>query len=504
MTDYNYHDLVFRRGYLIVNQEIDCIPNRWIQITDIPAPWRAYVDPLLPLSRVTREQLQIIALGFFSSIHFPGKSPSFLLDKLAERYSDPHLNPQTLIDSFQGQFVLFIFQNNSLTAQSDAMALCPLFYYTGPRKIRIACSHVRLAADITGVTMNSFSSAGFYASNGSDQNFADTTSYHDLYRVPANLELNLNNASVNRIYPRELRHQITVQDAVEQLKTAAHNHIEVLLSNSSPYNRIIVSITAGIDTRTNLVLLKPYVDKLEFFTFDPPTLNKYSKYDLETVKQLIKLANIRNHTFIESNSEVVTPTMNTILRRTTEFRYSGKVAQALYKNYHNDPLTIHLRSSGYEIGRGYYRKSGYNTPNEFVGPEHYEQIICQGHTTTTSVTNAYEDFWRKTTCHQIAANDYDPLDLLVWEHRMSVWHSTIIQEHNLTFDSAVLINSRDIWDMLISVPPEKRPHAAVFRTLMRQEWPALEKIPVNGLPLLPTSAIGKMKRYYGILKNHRK
>ncbi|MDO5741467.1 MAG: hypothetical protein Q4Q13_00800 [Vagococcus sp.] len=482
----SYHDHVYTRGYLLANKEIPEAPQRWIRIPHLPDPWKLYVDPLLHYYRASQKESSVFAIGFFTSLRFPGEGPEKLTQRIASTLCQSQESFQSLIDSLQGHFAIFSFINDRVTVQSDAMAICPLFYYKGCGDLRCVSSHVRLTATAAKANPNLFSQPGYYKKNGSDQNFADTTSYQDVYRVPANLELDLSNQKVRRIYPRKQIKPWKVKDCALFLQKATANHLNVLLSESSPYSRVLVSITGGIDTRANLSLIKKYIPKLEFFTFDPPTVNQYSRHDLETVKTILELEGITNHKFIRSSKESVDPSLERILRSNTEFGYSSQVAQALFKTYGQQSATLHLRSSGYEIGRGYYRRSGYKKSNRTVDAAYCAYIMCQQHSVSAEVLDAYKNYWEETNCSCIAELGYDPLDLLVWEHRMSVWHSTIVQEHALTFESSVLINSRDLWNALISVAPRQRRHYKVFTSLIKANCPALRKIPVNGQPLVPS------------------
>ncbi|MDO5741466.1 MAG: hypothetical protein Q4Q13_00795 [Vagococcus sp.] len=496
MEQLNFDDYVFTRGYIIANEVLQDIPQRWKEVPGLPDPWKLYVDPLLHWRQSSGglannnsqgKSVQVVSIGFFTSLRYPGLGPEQLNDYLTAALIKSKESFQKLVDSLQGHFVIFAFKNGVLTAQSDAMAIYPLFYAQphATDSLRFVTSHVRLAAAIKKAPQNEFARPNFYKENGADQNFADTTSYEGIYRVSANLELNVTTGTVSRIFPRRKLRPLKVKQCVKLLENAAKNHLDILFSKESPYSRVLVSITGGIDTRTNLSLIKDYINKVSFFTFDPPSLNQYSEHDFATVREILKATNIKNHVFLPSSSEIVSPGLEAILRQNTEFSYSSEVAQSLLKTYGTTSDTLHLRSSGYEIGRGYYRKLGKTIPYHKVTAQDYMDLMCRYQARSPLVAEAYKSFWNKTNCDSIAQYGYDPLDLLLWEQKMSVWHSMIIQEHAVSFDSSVLINSRMLWDALISVPPRNRREITVFRQLIGRHLPELNLLPVNGKPIDP-------------------
>ena len=93
------------------------------------------------------------------------------------------------------------------------------------------------------------------------------------------------------------------------------------------------------------------------------------------------------------------------------------------------------------------------------------------------VVKAFDDWMTATHFRDVV--DLDPLDVFYWEHRMSCWHSNVVLESDFAFDTHVLFNSRWILERMLSIPAVGRCRGSLFKLLVREMWPELERWPTH-------------------------
>lgn len=75
--------------------------------------------------------------------------------------------------------------------------------------------------------------------------------------------------------------------------------------------------------------------------------------------------------------------------------------------------------------------------------------------------------------------DYDPYDMLYWEHRMGTWHSNVVMETDPGFQTHIVFNSRRILTEVLSLSHADRRSGAAFTKAIELCWPELNNIPTN-------------------------
>jgi hypothetical protein len=70
-------------------------------------------------------------------------------------------------------------------------------------------------------------------------------------------------------------------------------------------------------------------------------------------------------------------------------------------------------------------------------------------------------------------------DLYFVEHRMGAWHSGIVAESDVAFDTIVAFNSRNIIRRLMGVPQQTRLNSESLRERLKKLLPEIAQIPIN-------------------------
>ena len=65
------------------------------------------------------------------------------------------------------------------------------------------------------------------------------------------------------------------------------------------------------------------------------------------------------------------------------------------------------------------------------------------------------------------------------EHRMAAWHSLVLLESDIAFDTIAIINSREIFNLAMSIPKEVRIKNELINAIINMNCPSLLDIPIN-------------------------
>ena len=69
--------------------------------------------------------------------------------------------------------------------------------------------------------------------------------------------------------------------------------------------------------------------------------------------------------------------------------------------------------------------------------------------------------------------NYDPYDMLYWEHRMSSWHTPIVLQADSAFETLIVFNNRRVLVPLLGVPLPDRRTSKAFKRTIELLWPEL-------------------------------
>ncbi|WP_226618612.1 hypothetical protein [Cytobacillus firmus] len=76
--------------------------------------------------------------------------------------------------------------------------------------------------------------------------------------------------------------------------------------------------------------------------------------------------------------------------------------------------------------------------------------------------------------------NYNYFDLFYWEHRMTLWHSLIVLESDMAYETHILYNNRVLLSKMLTAPYEVRESSELFIKMIRDTWPELLNLPING------------------------
>jgi 2-polyprenyl-3-methyl-5-hydroxy-6-metoxy-1,4-benzoquinol methylase/transcription initiation factor TFIIIB Brf1 subunit/transcription initiation factor TFIIB len=377
-----------------------------------------------------------------------------------------------IVDRIVGRFVLFSRDSTESTIQTDAAGLSAIYYTEGG----IVGSHAHLVADASGLDdMSPFADSAWETGNSVSYLPGLATIFSGVRQLTPNTELLIPAMQVRRVYPRRPPTQMSVADAVDQLHPLLTSEVAMLPSRS---DSLLVSVTAGIDSRTTLATLHPIADRIRLFTYTP-TYGRFADLPIVQTDRVIaqQIAHRLGFELFEAviEADSVDSEIRHLLELNVHHEHIWPLAQWYLENL--APGTLHIRSNLSEIGRAFYRKGKARTLP--LDPEMMVRTYRGRSPSVRIAREAFEEFAEVTGFE--AFEGFDPYDLFYWEQRMGRWHANLVAESDLSHDTWILLNSRQMLEILLSVPLEDRLAASVFRSLIRRSWPQLMRWPINAV-----------------------
>jgi hypothetical protein len=460
MTNVSPH--LYARGFIITPNGMKGGMAHW-QAIDF-GPWRLSHDLRTPAFESSDGEKVVILLGTTP------ESQQLAADRILAAQG---MDAQKEIDSLTGRYLVIRYSpTHGLRIQQDAAGMRAA-YYTDPQYPMVIGSHVSLVANTVGAQPGYFGYSDFIKGNNLRTYPGRATGRLGIQRLTPNTELHAGTRKVTRFYPSQQIVRRSVADVAELIIGRAREQIEDLEASGRP---VMSSLTAGLDSRVTLALMRHCKDAL-YFTYDIQykAKNRASEHDLGTALEIASKFGLRHQVVAVQERDVPEETRSAMARN-TPLNHARALAYAYMEQL--PAGSLHVRSNVYEIGRSYYRGAGYTTSDLTAKEMLY--IASSKKSRDRSSVDAFQEFKNSTEFDSAAQFGYDPLDLFYWEHRMGAWMATILHESDIAHETHILINSREILDATLGLTLEERLSGAVFFEVIKQAWPELLEFPING------------------------
>lgn len=257
----------------------------------------------------------------------------------------------------------------------------------------------------------------------------------------------------------------------------------VALSNHRP---IGVSMSGGLDSRTVLAHMRPYLERTRAFTYTSSNIATGKAPTSFWQRTMVTDHNILTQmqdqlpedftVIIKPGDDVLTEADQLVLARNTTTNHGWPYVRK-YKDLFPDLRSIHVRGNFVEMGRLIRGKLEIPDKRDRFA-QIAEEIIRRRRPTASRYR---EFFWHKFTEfeYETLHQDIEYTDVYHWENRSSRWYAEVANETDTVFDSIVPVNARRIYELLISQPLEVRPTAQLQRDLIHHAWPELLAYGIN-------------------------
>lgn len=452
----DFEHLLFARGYLLGPKPMPSPAPHWR--SKQVGSWYLSWDPRLAASFVERDDRTLLLLGNAINLRRRTNGSAVALEVL-EAWSRSRRELDDALEWLAGRYVVLGQGPDGHFFQTDATGMLSASYSA---KHRVIASHQNLVAEALG---------GLPSSHLKDPLPGLSTRFADVRLLTANTELDPRDFSVRRVGPRPIT---AVRDprevAVEVLDLMKRQFSFLHRDGGGP----MVSLTAGLDSRITLAAMHDLAAESLYFTYEKRFngVADDSAVDHRVAAQLAGQLNLKHHSYTLHTMDIDAQ-LRDVLRRNTTHTHNRAIAASYLHELPVDRL--HVRSNLYEIARGYYR----NKERPSIDAHVFARILTASVNPPQRIVDEFEEMVSVTGILDV--DGYDPLDLFYWEHRMSNWFHKVLLESDIAHDTHILVNSRAILRLMLSVPASDRRSALVFDHLVGLAWPAAYKLPINGV-----------------------
>ena len=381
------------------------------------------------------------------------------------------------VEYLNGRFTLIYNDGRDVYISSDASSLKPIFYN---EKYEIIASHVYLIKDILindykiELSKNKFFRKGFL----------DHTYHNEIFKLNPSNDVSMNNFKISRIFPRRNKDEKTIDESLSILEPYFDEVINWL--NNQP-NKIF-SLTGGADSRLSLALVKNLKKDIRFFTYlkseDDLNKNPASKPIYKTdefiVDSLVNNLDLK-HDFFEIPSLNKNHDYYEWMDRTLSSNHSYALSKYFSDNqqYHNG---LHIKSTVQTLAKSTFRKELYmkNNFNSMIdGLLRWSPAVESLPGKRKGLDKAVREYMYRTDLDFDNIYDYNMLDLHALEIRLGNFQSIITQETDNVLEVFNIVNSRKIFETLLSPKLDERKNMSLHTAIINKYWPVLNFFGVN-------------------------
>lgn len=484
------NNLLYRRQYLITNQSIDTnnypFMSAWRTTPLKDGTTCVYSHPDLAFCYTTKEDVEIILLGYIADARHPSSNNQQITDILVENTSFEEC--LRCVRQYGGRYMLLYKNAHEFQVINDALAMREIYYLFATDKFWIA-SQPHFIGNFTEIAprkdkdFNTF----FYHPNFSNTDYAMTgneTCFEGVYHLQPNHYLDIAQQKKVRYFPTANLPEIDLEEAVSKLVPMFKGFLQ---SASQRYD-LMIALTGGWDSRLTVAASRDISSKVKYFIHKFPHLTEESP-DIFVPQKLAKKLGF--------NLAVIPISVD---KTSAEFQEFEKIAKQnyylgnnyihahyhSYKNYENKAVVM---TNGSEITRNLYQEQA-KPYHKFTDADlfhiswqpvyAYNYIIKQCKNWLNDLRNTVQD------CN------VSVYDLFFWEQRVGNFGSVGSSRNDMSLNETISIFScHSLLTLMLSVNPKyrKKYTSVLFRRLIEEMWKEMLTEPVNP----PTSLRGKIK-----------
>lgn len=467
----DYSQLRFSRGFHISREQPASRPGHWrsAAIGDYSLGWDSRSNAAI--ASTEGSAVAVIGTAFHLGLK-ESNIASIAVDLLNSRRSGA--------DSFDmraqllsGRYVLLDISPEGAFLQSDATGMRSVYYAT---EGGLAASHSLLAARLLGDQSPSvFGVPGWFRETRARAIPGRRSEYEAISMLTPNTKVDISCGAISRIQSAMPEADVPSEEVAGRIIPLVHAQLEALTNRE----RVLVSLTAGLDSRTTLAMTRPFRDKISYFSYVTrrPGKPSPSEPDMLFAQELCRDEGLDFQPVIVDSMLGKGPLLDVMRGNSTRIHVPS-IAAAYMEQLPTD--SIHIRSNLYEIGRALIRST---TPGRRPAPLDAKEVARRiagkvDHATFAESIAASEEWLDLTRFGE--ETRYDELDLYYWELLMGKWLPAVMIESDVAHETYTVINSRHIIDLMLSAPLDERINGGVANAIISQAWPELMGYPVNG------------------------
>lgn len=442
------------KGFVITDRALEIEASDEIEFYG----YRIYIDQQLPVHQFQGSR-HIILLGYALDSHDASLTAHEILGRL-----DQFEKMEDYLNQINGRYVVIVVDDGQINIYPDATTMRPVFYHVNEPLI---ASHSHLLA----AAYQSIYQQKLNRYDGTINGFLDYSSYHDIHKLNSNTVLNVNQMKQHRFYPSEEFQQRGLTEVTERTTAIFEEQKKWLMQKEC-----FLTLTAGSDSRVSLALMKNRNLKTLTYLSNPERLSEAAriiyKNDERIVRMMREDLHLTHQMLYIDNKEVDSDYVELFTKQVeSTHAYSLSEQLTAYKGM------LHIKSTIFELAKLPYatqsyidhdaikRFIAYKVPKFLKGQVNIEVLI--------------EDYFKRIDLDVNQLNGYYLADLFYQESRMGNWHSNITQETDNSVEVFVLLNTRELINLVTSLPLKDRENKMLHKEWINQLWPVLNFYPVN-------------------------
>ncbi len=371
-----------------------------------------------------------------------------------------------IINQLTGIFFLGIITNDSLELHTDASAMQPVCYGLIDQQLYIS-SHMRLIGDLKNLRMSDYAARlttyRWYPRMMGNYLPGDLTCFNELTRVVPNTYVTLkkNQFNVIRFYPNE-KIQICQNDdeyetVIQKASSLLHNTMILI---AGKWKRPAISLTGGIDSNTTFAAANGLYNQYRAFSYVSMPREEIDAEQAERISCRFHVPWTKYY-IPDTNEEV--PDFD-IYKAILEWNDGGIGTYAdsdIRKKIiliQNDVCDVEVKSWISETVRAYaYKYFGRRSFPQNLTARNYTSLykIILNCRLASETDRVFQNYWSHTQLKEHLFN-YDESDIFVWEMMHGGKCGLDIGVMKTCFDITIPYNNRNLLDLLLRVPLEKR------------------------------------------------
>lgn len=473
----DFSHLLFARGYVYTEGAVPPVPNFWSETSFHNGKIRW--DPRVPVARGSNNGTEVLLCGNAISTTREQDHPRDLVQTLldARRLSrDAYLDE---LEDFSGQFVVFDAVHGQVRVQTDAIGSRAAFHdSTG----RIVASHADIVGNACGAGPSRY--LDWVVRPETYEFPGRSTAYEGVWLLMPNTELTLGTGGISRIGPRPFD-PISVAKAAEEILPHLKAQVRLLLRGQ---RQVVVSASAGVDSRTSLAAFAEAGDAVQVFTYTKSLGSGRQAGELYRDRLAAEMSHTLGlpHRMFHLDRQDSPPPEYVETLSAASVRRSNALTSWTY-HAHLPHNAVHIRAQINGVGKWHFAKRLHFTEPLELSAMRMAQLTKRGRAMRNDpdspawaiAEDGFQEYIDSTQLRSVP-NGYRIPDLFLWEHRVGYWNHAHIVESDVTFDTHQIFGSRRIIRLMLSVPEIDRVQLMLFREIIRAFEPRLLDFKLNG------------------------
>lgn len=426
-----------------------------------------YNHPDLEVSCIKRGETEIYLLGFILDPYHPQLTNQAILEEIMLN-SKNFDQVVSITEKYSGRWVLIWKDSLGVKIMNDACGARQVFFYTGEKGVWCGSQPAILAYELElekeeQPELVQFINSEAYKKTNYDW-YGDITIFKNLWHLLPNHYLDLNSLETKRFWPRK---ELTPLDTLNAVKEASRILEGTLKGTVHRFRNVMLSVTAGYDSRVMLAASKAVKEKIMYFYCMDEDNKRSADYKISS--QLLTCLGLKQ----EVVSHIpVDPEFFKIYNQSVTLASNQSFKKFLYVFHKNYSNYIHVSGVCGEIARNFWFR------NYDKGVSAQELISVSKYKGLQYMEKAISKWFDEAESVKNLVNLYD---LNFWENICGNWGAKSLAEQDIAIEEIWPYNNRKLLGLLLSVKEEYRrpPFYKLQREIIKGLWKETLCKPIN-------------------------